>query len=161
LLLDLALPVDGLPYIPNPLPPLPPPFDQIPALPGVNANGTYIAQVALGSVGAVAGLGRDGEFDLGNIDPLPNDPGPDPSRPAAVAEGPLAGPDLVDGLTNVPGQVPPAVAPQSGLLRGFVDRISAAAVEQLYAVMAFGAIGLLLGWRAAVTLRRRPLGRRP
>lgn len=163
LLLDLALPVDGLPYVPNPLPPLPPPFDQIPALPGVNANGTYIAQVALGSVGAVAGLGHDGAFPLGDIDPLPDDPVAGAPDRGVRADGPLTGADLVDGLTNPPGQVPPAVAPQTGVLRGFLDRISAAAVEQLYAVMALGAIGLLLGWRATVALRRhrRPIGWRP
>jgi hypothetical protein len=158
LLVDLALPVDGLPYVPNPLPPLPPPFDQIPAVPGVNANGTYVAQVALGSVGAVAGLGRDGDFELGDIDPLPNDPAPETPGGDSRAGGPLAGPDLVDSLTDTPGQLPPAVAPQQGVLRGFFDRISAAAVEQLYAVMALGSIGLLLGWRATVALRRHRWG---
>jgi hypothetical protein len=161
LLVDLALPVDGLPYVPNPLPPLPPPFDQVPALPGVNANGTYVAQVALGSVGAVAGLGRDGEFELGDIDPLPNEPLPGDPGTGAHADGPLAGPDLVDGLADPPAQTPPAVAPQTGLLRGFLDRISGAAVEQLYAAMALGSIGLLLGWRASVVMRRHDFGRRP
>jgi hypothetical protein len=161
LLLDLALPVDGVPYVPNPVPPLPPPFDQVPALPGVNANGTYIAQVALGSVGAAAGLGRDGQFDLGDIDPLPSDPSEGTPPGGTQAGGPLAGPGLVDGLTNAPGQVPPALAPQSGVLRGFLDRISAAAIEQLYAVMALGTLGLLLAWRATVAARRRPMGRRP
>jgi hypothetical protein len=160
--IDLALPVDGVPYVPNPLPPLPPPFDQIPALPGVNANGTYVVQVTLGSVGVAAGLGHDGVFDLGDVGPTPPDPGDDDGGVRA-ASGPLAGPDLVDGLANPPVEAPPAVAPPQGvLLRGLSDLLSPAALEHLYAVLALGSLGLLLGWRATVAARRHsPAGRRP
>jgi hypothetical protein len=154
LLLDLALPVDGLPYVPNPLPPPPPPFDQIPAVPGVNANGTYLAQVTLGAVGAVAGIGRDGELDLGDIGPLPSDRPDRTPVDASPQPEPLAGPDLVDGLANPPAAVPPAVAGPQTVLRGLSDLLSPEALERLYLVMAVGSMGLLLGWRASVAARR-------
>jgi hypothetical protein len=161
--LDLALPVDGLPYVPNPLPPPPPPFDQIPALPGVNGNGTYVAQVTLGAVGAVAGIGRDGVLDLGDVGPLPSDDPGDVTVNPSRGSGPLAGPDLVDGLANPPAGPPPAVAgPQGTVLRGLTDLLSPEALERLYLVVALGSMGLLLGWRATVTARRHGLaGRRP
>src|SRR3954464_15154832 len=65
--IDVALPVSGVPYVPNPLPTLPPPFDQVPQLPGVNANGTYLARVTLGAVGAAAGYGQEPSFPLGSF----------------------------------------------------------------------------------------------
>jgi hypothetical protein len=65
--INIAIPVSGVPYVPNPVPTLPPPFDQVPQLPGVNANGTYLARVTLGAVGAAAGFGQEPSFDLGSF----------------------------------------------------------------------------------------------
>ena len=152
--IDVALPVSGVPYIPNPLPPLPPPFDQIPALPGVNANGTYVGHISIGAVGAAAGVGIQPTFDLDGVTPQ----GPAATTPsrgdgAVTADrAPLGGNDLVQGL-ETPAS-PPSVAPAgTGVLRGFVDAISKTQLETLYAVLALGSLGLFIGWRAAVAVR--------
>jgi hypothetical protein len=154
--IEVALPVSGLPYIPNPLPPLPPPFDQIPALPGVNANGTYIAHISIGAVGAAAGVGTQPTFDLGDITPSVNSEGV-PTTPAgagtSAGTAPLTGNDLVQELA-APAVTPPNIAPDgAGVLRGFFDRVSKAQLETLYAVLALGSFGLFIGWRAAVSIR--------
>jgi hypothetical protein len=152
--IDVALPVSGVPYIPNPLPPLPPPFDQIPALPGVNANGTYVGHITIGAVGAAAGIGREPVFTVGSS--TPNDPGPSsgdvgstPQPPAA----PLGGKDLVDTLGSPSATAPTVATGSPGVLRGFVDIVSKNQLETLYAVLALGSLALFIGWRAAVTVR--------
>lgn len=156
LAIDLSLPVSGLPYIPNPLPPLPPPFDQIPALPGVNANGDYIAHISLGAVGAAAGVGTEPNFDLGGTGPQPSRSGPTTGATNAgstSASAPVGGNELMTQLA-VPTQSPPSVAaPQSGALSGFVDLLSKGDMESLYLVMALGTTALFIGWRAAVAVR--------
>src|SRR5205807_4052444 len=70
LIVTFSLPVSGLPYVPNPLPS---PFD---AVPGVNANGTYVGYVTLGAVGAVAGANAQPTFALGGTFPLTSPPVP-------------------------------------------------------------------------------------
>jgi hypothetical protein len=159
LAIDAAIPVSGVPYIPNPLPPLPPPFDQIPQLPGVDANGTYVAHITLGSVGAVAGLASDRSVVIGGTSPLPPVPTSAPSS-APPGTSPLAGgpPATVPGVTT---GAPPAVAPPAGALRSFVDLLARDVVEDLYAVLAIGTLALFLGWRMTVLgVNRRRLDRR-
>jgi len=152
--IDVALPVSGVPYIPNPLPPLPPPFDQIPTLPGVNANGTYVGHVSIGAVGAAAGVGTQPTFDLGDVTPTvgalggPNDRG----SAAAAGSAPLGGNDLVDQLATG-ATAPPSIAAGRPVLRGFADLIGKSQLETLYAVLALGSLGLFVGWRAAVAVR--------
>lgn len=155
LAVDVALPVNGVPYIPNPLPPLPPPFDQIPALPGVNANGVYVAHVTFGSVGAAASIGTEPTFDVGgqsSAQPRAGSAG-GPSG-AAAPGGPAGGNSLVSKLAGPPQAQPPSVAagPQ-GVLRGFVDLVSKGDMEALYLVLALGTLALFIGWRAAVSIR--------
>jgi hypothetical protein len=156
LAVDVQIPVDGVPYVPNPLPPLPPPFDQVPQLPGVNANGLYVAHISLGAVGAVAGGGQQPTFDLGDVGPVGNPP-PIGTQPGVGSGGPLGGRDLVNGLGSPPGQPGPAVAePAGSLVHQFTDLLSRRQLELLYAVLALGTFGLFMGWRSAVALHRRP-----
>ena len=158
LAVDVVLPVSGVPYIPNPLPPLPPPFDQIPPLPGINANGRYLAHITLGSVGAVAGIGVEPTFDLGDATGTPAAPAArGGGQRAATGTPPPGGTDLVDGLSAPAPESPPAVAPPQSLLGRFEDVLSKAQLEALYAVLALGSVGLFVGWRATVLLRRRAL----
>ena len=158
LVVDVQIPVSGTPYIPNPLPPLPPPFDQIPQLPGVNANGTYVAHVALGAVGAAAGIGVQPTFPLGGLNPAPGVSSPPPAGSQPTAPHPLAGPALVKGLTAQRQPAVAAPAPSTASFRGFADLLSREALEHLYAVLALGSLGLFVGWRALIALRRRPAG---
>jgi hypothetical protein len=152
--IDVAVPVNGVPYIPNPLPPLPPPFDQIPALPGINANGSYVGHVTIGAVGAAAGIGSEPLFSLGSVT-SPSPPGTTPtgqSTPTRAA--PLGGNELVGTLATSPPSTPPSVAGRSpGALRGFVDLVSKNQLETLYAVLALGSLALFIGWRATAVLR--------
>ena len=152
--IDVALPVSGTPYIPNPLPPLPPPFDQIPALPGVNANGVYVGHITIGAVGAAAGVGIEPSFDLGGTGAVQTtDTGASPTPGAASGTTPLGGKDFVGELASPSGATPPAVAGAPGVLRGFVDLVSKAQLETLYAVLALGTLALFIGWRAATAVR--------
>jgi hypothetical protein len=156
LAVDVEIPVDGVPYVPNPLPPLPPPFDQVPQLPGVNANGLYVAHISLGAVGAVAGGGRQPTFDLGGVGPVGDQP-TNGTGPGTGATGPLGGRDLVNGLGSPSQQPPPAVAgPPATLARQLTDLLSRRQLEVLYAVLALGTLGLFMSWRGAVSLHRRP-----
>lgn len=149
--IDVAVPVSGVPYIPNPLPPLPPPFDQIPALPGVNANGTYVGHITLGAVGAAAGVGTEPTFDLGGV---PTKPGQAPTGGAATPSAPLGGNALVDKLATPASAPPRSIAtPATGALRSFVDLVSKQQLETLYAVLALGSLALFVGWRTAVAVR--------
>jgi hypothetical protein len=160
---DVALPVSGLPYVPNPLPPLPPPFDQVPALPGVNANGTYVGHVTLGAVGAAAGHGREPVFAGSSTGRTGGGPPSQTGQPLTSGGQPLAGGDLVNGLAATPTQPAPTIAPSQSMLRSLQDLLSAGQLETLYAVLALGSFGLFIGWRATVLARRRQLvgGRRP
>jgi hypothetical protein len=151
--IDVAVPVSGVPYIPNPLPPLPPPFDQIPALPGVDANGTYVGHITIGAVGAAAGIGTDSILTVGSLVPLDHgksagSQGTDPQPPA-----PPGGNDLVDKLGLPAAAAPSVVSGRPTILRGFVDLVSKNQIETLYAVLALGSLALFIGWRAAVTVR--------
>ena len=151
--IDVAVPVSGVPYIPNPLPPFPPPFDQIPALPGVNANGTYVGHITIGAVGAAAGVGIEPTF-FG----APSTIGPaQPTQAGRVgtsvpAATPPGGNDLVSKLST-PAATPAIASPPTGPIRAVADLISKAQLETLYAVLALGTLALFIGWRAAVTLR--------
>jgi hypothetical protein len=150
---DVRIPVSGVPYLPNPLPALPPPFDQVPQLPGVNANGRYVAHVTLGAAGAAAAVGRQPTFDLGGV--IPGAQPPNDRSDRAVAGPPLGGRDLVNGLGDPARQPAPVVAdPQASLVRRLADVLSPQQLEMLYAVLALGSMGLFVGWRAAVRWRR-------
>lgn len=152
--IDVTVPVNGVPYIPNPLPPLPPPFDQIPTLPGVNANGSYVGHITIGAVGAAAGVGTEPTF--GSIGKLPAAGGQSGATGASGSSGtpPLGGNDLVGKLAKPAPATPPSVASgPSGVARGLVDLVSKAQLETLYAVLALGSFALFIGWRAAVAIR--------
>jgi hypothetical protein len=141
LAVTFSLPVSGLPYVPNPLPS---PFDQVP---GVNANGTYVGYLTLGAVGAVAGANAQPSFALGGSFPLS---GPSAGAPAnaALADNPLLGVPSAGGAVQAP-QVSPPVRFLRGVLDGFTTDLA-----DLYAVLALGTVGLFVGWRATVALRR-------
>ena len=158
---DVQVPVSGVPYVPNPLPQLPPPFDQVPQLPGVNANGTYVAHVTLGAVGAAAGIGQEPSFPLGSFGTVPT--------PAAGSGGSTAGSaptslgQQLGGTTG--GQagavLPPQVAaPQATGLRGILDGFTSGQLETVYAVVTLGAVIVFIGWRGAAVLRHGPPGAR-
>ena len=156
--IDVAIPVSGVPYVPNPLPTLPPPFDQVPQLPGVNANGTYLARVTLGAVGAAAGFGVEPTIDnFGDFGPVPA-PGAGSSTSgsaAAGAPGSLGG-QLGGSAGGVPAAPPQVAAPQAGSWHGFLDGFTSGQVATLYAVLALGAVILFIGWRGAAVLRHGP-----
>jgi hypothetical protein len=154
--IDVAVPISGVPYIPNPLPTLPPPFDQVPQLPGVDANGTYVAQVTLGAVGAAAGFGVEPTLDLGGfgVVPTPRAATGSSSSSSSTASAPgSTGSQLGGGAGAVPA-APPQVAPQASGIRGFLDGFSSGDIETLYAVLALGVAVLFIGWRAAAVVRR-------
>lgn len=157
--IDVAVPVSGVPYVPNPLPALPPPFDQVPQLPGVDANGTYLARVTLGAVGAAAGFGTDPTFDLGGFGTIPS--------PAAQAGGASTAGSTTAGAPgslgsqlgasgSAPAGAPHVAAPQAGGFRGFLDGFDRGQVDTLYAVLALGTAVMFIGWRGAVLLRHGP-----
>lgn len=153
--IDVNIPVSGVPYVPNPLPPFPPPFDPIPQLPGVNANGTYVAHLTLGAVGAAAGLGVQPSFDLGGVGSVPTAP-TTTSTTTPGSAGTVEGNDLLTDLATGSGSAPPAVAPsRPPALRAFADLLSKSALEKLYAVLALGTLALFVGWRGTVFLHRR------
>jgi len=149
-----------VPYVPNPLPTLPPPFDQVPQLPGVNANGTYLARVTVGAVGAAAGYGQEPSFDLGSFGTVGKPPaggatGGSAATGAAGVPGSL-GEQLGSGSAVGAAPPPQVAAPQAGGLRGILDGFTSGQIESLYAVVALGAMLLFVGWRGAVLLRNGP-----
>ena len=137
---DFSAPVSGTPYIPNPLPS---PFD---AIPGVNANGTYVGRITLGAVGTAAATEIEPTFSLGGF-PL----AATTATPPAVAAAPPAGGGLLQQLAGTPPAAP-AVAPQTTTFRVALDAFS---LGDLYAVLALGTVGLFVGWRLLPLLRRR------
>jgi len=149
--IDFAVPVAGLPYIPNPLPA---PLDQIP---GVNANGTYVGQLTLGAVGVVAGANLLPAFDLGLSSPLAPPSSTSAGTPAATgASGVALG---VPPSLTAPGQQPVVTGPR-GVLHVFLDGFTTN-LANVYAALAIGTAVLFIGWRALVAYRRlRPAGRR-
>jgi hypothetical protein len=160
LAIDVQVPVSGVPYVPNPLPQLPPPFDQVPQLPGVNANGTYVAHITLGAVGAAAGVGEEPNFSLGSFGTVPT-----PSARAgagATGSAPTSlGQQLASSGSSVGAVPPPQVAaPQAGGLRGILDGFTSGQLETLYAVVTLGAVIVFVGWRGAAVLRHGPPGAR-
>jgi hypothetical protein len=154
--IDVAVPVSGVPYVPNPVPTLPPPFDQVPALPGVNANGTYVAHVTLGAVGAAAGLGTEPTFHLGGFGTVPTPAGTSSSAGGSTVTSAAGGtPQLPKaaaprGSTASPPQV---AAPHSGGFRGLLDGLTSGDVRTIYAVLALGGLAMFVGWRGSVLLR--------
>jgi len=141
--IGFSVPVSGLPYIPNPLPP---PFD---AVPGVNANGTYVGTITLGAAGAVAASQTQPSFDLGGI--VSPDVGFSPQPPVVA---PPAGATLPPTVTQSnPPAAAPVVAGRTELVRFVLDAFS---LKDLYAVVALGTVLMFVGWRglAAVRLRR-------
>src|SRR4051794_5531086 len=159
--INVAVPVSGVPYVPNPLPTLPPPFDQVPQLPGVNANGTYLARVTLGAVGAAAGFGQEPTFDLGSFGTVGQPatgggPGGAPATGGAPGTPGSLGQQL--GGSGAVGSAPPpqVAAPRTGGLRGLLDGFTSGQIESLYAVVALGVALLFVGWRGAVLLRNGP-----
>jgi hypothetical protein len=160
--IDVALPVSGVPYVPNPLPTLPPPFDQVPQLPGVNANGTYLARVTLGAVGAAAGYGQEPSFDLGSFGTVgqPRASGRAGGGSAAAGAPGSIGDPLGSGTAVGAAPPPQVAAPQAGGLRGILDGFTSGQIESLYAGVALGVALLFIGWRGAVLLRHGPPGAR-
>lgn len=145
--IGFAVPVSGLPYIPNPLPP---PFD---AVPGVNANGTYVGTITLGSAGAVAASQTQPNFDLGGII-TPTTAFP-PTLPPATT--PVTTPGLPPQVTQAnPPAAPPVVAIRPGLVRFVLDAFS---LRDLYAVVALGTVLMFFGWRALIAVRLLRRGR--
>ena len=141
LIVTFSLPVSGLPYIPNPLPS---PFD---AVPGVNANGTYVGYVTLGAVGAVAGANAQPAFALGGTFPLTSPPVSASTPAVALADNPVLG---------APGVAPvqaPQVGPRVGFIRSVLDGFTTDLAD-LYAALAVGTVMLFLGWRVTVMVRR-------
>ena len=139
--LTFSLPVSGVPYIPNPLPS---PFD---AVPGVNANGTYVGYVTIGAVGAVAGANAEPAFALGGAFPLSSVPSAPAGSNAAIADNPLLG--LPASTPGAPLQAGGRVSFVRSVLDGFRTDLA-----NLYAVLALGTVLLFIGWRASVALRR-------
>ena len=142
--IGFSVPVSGLPYIPNPLPP---PFD---AVPGVNANGNYVGTITLGAAGAVAAGQTQPGFNLGGIiAPVTPIPPPPPSTPVTASRVPQ--------LTQAsPPAAPPVVASRPGLFHAVLDAFS---LRDLYGALALGTVLMFFGWRAMValrSLRRRP-----
>lgn len=138
--IGFSVPVSGLPYIPNPLPP---PFD---AVPGVNANGTYVGTITLGSAGAVAASQSQPTFDIGGI-LTPTTAFPPVTPPAAA---PATTPDLPPAVQSNPPAAPPVVASRPGLVRFVLDAFS---LRDLYAVVALGTVLMFVAWRALAALR--------
>ncbi len=142
--IGFSVPVSGLPYIPNPLPP---PFD---AVPGVNANGTYVGTITLGAAGAVAAGQTQPGFDLGGfVAPLTGPVATPPSTP------PAANPPSAPVVASIPPAVPPVVASRPGLFHAVLDAFS---LRDLYGVLALGTVLMFVGWRGmmlARMLRRR------
>jgi len=159
--IDVQVPVSGVPYVPNPLPQLPPPFDQVPQLPGVNANGTYVAHVTLGAVGAAAGIGEEPSFDLGSFGTVPT-PSAGGSGGSSTGAAPTSLGQQVGGARGQAGAVPPpqVAAPRASGLRGILDGFTSGQLETLYAVVTLGAVVLFVGWRGAAVLRHGPPGAR-
>jgi hypothetical protein len=158
--IDVQVPVSGVPYVPNPLPQLPPPFDQVPQLPGVNANGTYVARVTLGAVGAAAGIGEEPSFSLGGFGTVPTPAAGGGGGSAASAPTSL-GQQLGSSGGSVGAVPPPQVAaPQAGGLRGILDGFTSGQLETLYAVVTLGSVIVFVGWRGAAVLRHGPPGAR-
>lgn len=139
--IGFSVPVSGLPYVPNPLPP---PFD---AVPGVNANGTYVGTITLGSAGAVAASQSQPSFDLGGI-LTPTTSFPTTVPPATVPDtAPGSPPQTVQ---SAPPAAPPVVASRPSLVRFVLDAFS---LRDLYAVVALGTVLMFVGWRALSALR--------
>jgi len=141
LIVTFSLPVSGLPYVPNPLPS---PFD---AVPGVNANGTYVGYVTLGAVGAVAGANAQPAFALGGTFPLTSPPVPAGTAAGAVADNPVLG---APGAATVQA---PQLGPRVGFIRSVLDGFTTDLAD-LYAALALGTVILFLGWRVTVAIRR-------
>ncbi|MDQ1699830.1 MAG: hypothetical protein QOG34_1693 [Frankiaceae bacterium] len=141
LAIGFSVPVSGLPYIPNPFPP---PFD---AVPGVNANGTYVGTITLGSAGAVAAGQTQPGFDLGGIIT--------PVTTAGTTAPPVTVPPAAPGsppqaVTAKPPASAPVVADRPVFVRVFLDAFS---IRDLYAVLAIGMVAMFVGWRALLALR--------
>lgn len=154
LAIDLSLPVKGTPYIPNPLPPFPPPFDQIPHF-GVNANGTYVGRLTLGAVGAAVAIGHEPTFHLGGVGQIPP-PSPAPTAPqAGAAPTQPVGPGSASAAAPPADTTAPAVAGPAPTLAGGLRRLlERDSLDILYAVLALGTAALFLGWRGSVLLGR-------
>lgn len=148
LAIGFSVPVSGLPYIPNPLPS---PFD---AVPGVNANGTYVGTITLGAAGAVAAGQSQPGFDLGGIVPPVNVAAmPSPPGTTSVAGGAVA-PALPQ---SPPTASAPVVANRPVFIRVFLDAFS---LQNLYATLSLGMVLMFLGWRGVIGLRRSDLSLR-
>ncbi|HEU5034987.1 MAG TPA: hypothetical protein VFT62_09560 [Mycobacteriales bacterium] len=159
--IDVALPVKGLPYIPDPVPALPPPFDQIPHS-GVNANGTYVGQITLGAVGAAVGIGQEPTFNLGGAGQVPP-ASTGSSAPLPATGGPAPAGGAVTGSAPPPNQPGPNVAAQPpALAGGFTNLLARDRLDLLYAVLALGTAALFISWRGSVLLSQRqvPIRRR-
>ncbi len=155
LMVTFALPVNGVPYVPNPVPcPDGFPF----CVGGVNVNATYVGTLTLGS----AGVAVDAEPPLGLGGLLAP-----PLTPGAAAGGSGQGPRLAPGAGAAAGsaqQPPPRGAmplvakPVAPAPRGALAGLSRVPLGALYAVLALVTVTLFVGWRATMTLasgRRR------
>lgn len=140
LTIGFSVPVSGLPYIPNPLPP---PFD---AVPGVDANGTYVGTITLGAAGAVAAGQTQPGFDLGGfVGSVTGAPPATTARATAPATGlpPQVG-------SAVPPASPPLVAGRPSFVRFVLDAFS---LRDLYAALALGTVLMFVAWRGLLAVR--------
>lgn len=146
LTIGFSVPVSGLPYIPNPLPP---PFD---AVPGVNANGTYVGTITLGAAGGVAATQTQPDFTLGGfVPPVTSVP------PATVTAPPAPGGLPPQAVPSNPPAAPPVVASQPGLFHAVLDAFS---LQDLYGVLALGTVLMFVGWRGLLAARKLRRGAR-
>ncbi|MBV9099084.1 MAG: hypothetical protein JO079_13600 [Frankiaceae bacterium] len=147
--IGFSVPVSGLPYIPNPLPP---PFDVVP---GVNGNGTYVGTITLGAAGAAAAGQTQPGFSLGGI-VTPVTPVPPATVPPTTTGGGGSAPPLVG--QPVPPVSPPIVAGRPSPVRVLLDAFS---LKNLYAGLALGTVLMFVSWRGLLAYRSLRRGWRP
>ncbi len=154
LMVSFALPVSGVPYVPNPLPcPDSFPF----CLGGANVNATYVGTLVLGS----AGIAVDAEPPLGLgavlLSPLSATAATAGAAQAGAAAA--AGPALLSPSQHGgPDGAPVVAGPPSAGSRSLLAGLTRLPLDALYAVLAVVTVVLFVGWRATMTFasgRRR------
>jgi hypothetical protein len=155
LAIDFAVPVSGVPYVPNPASSYPP-FDNVP---GVDANGSYVGRLTLGAVGVVAGANAQPVFGVGGLQPLGTPGAAGATSASAAGTGAVSPPAGGRQTAAAPAGAAPVVAGRSGLLRGVLDGFTTD-LAGLYAAIALGSLTLFVAWRGTVVARRRGSARR-
>jgi hypothetical protein len=151
LFVTAAVPVQGVPSVPNPVGCPPDPFP-CPPNPS-NLNATYFASATLGSVGAVAAMQPGMSFDIGA--PLLGGAVGSGSAPVVSNGGGGSGALPPSATGPAPGNAP-EVAPS--LPRTVLSGLLRVPLDALYAVLGLVTAALFVGWRATMHLaagRRR------